>query len=435
MLSAHIHEYPTPTLVAWNEVFDKDYLLGAGSHIAKISKVLEYLKGLPKDADEDLILMMDAFDIWFQLKPEVLISRYFQINDAADHRISERMGEAAEVEEIKQKIIFGAGKRCAPNQVHTIACYPVPQSPVPDDIYGANTDTIMGRNKYTSQRQRFLNSGYIIGPAKDMRTMFEAAWDMVEKWPNPDPNDNGSHGSDFMYHGSDQSVFNVMFGQQEFQREVMRRRHASWSKKNTNPKSAPINRIEGTLIGDDILNPPFTHEGMEHFSDKRHEFGIGLDYFSQLGHQTANAESDGRFLLYNQSLEDIQHQTNDGRNDFDCAYRGDANLPDDILQTGMDSNKGLSSSILQDRDWNEVPLYTNLCMAQVPVMIHHNGDKGAREYTWPQVWFQPYAQELMDTLQNRGKQFGANTDNGGFLNWGNLCPADYSSELFRDHAG
>lgn len=101
--------------------------------------------------------------------------------------------------------------------MHTVACYPIPDSPLPDDLYGANTDTVMGKNKVTSHRQRYLNSGYdstffpdaatksdklcryIMGPAKDMRLMFRRAWEKVEANQDHDPWDNGSGGSDFMY--------------------------------------------------------------------------------------------------------------------------------------------------------------------------------------------------------------------------------------------
>lgn len=126
--------------------------------------------------DDDLVFMMDAYgvssytpyadykpylslDIWFQLRPEVLISGYHAINAAANKRLQARLGDAVQKENLKQTIIFGAGKRCAPNQMHTVACYPIPESPLPDNVYGANTDTVMGKNKYTSLKQRYLNSG------------------------------------------------------------------------------------------------------------------------------------------------------------------------------------------------------------------------------------------------------------------------------------
>lgn len=191
--------YPTPTLIAWNATFENNGattvhtaamlpanfctggLLGGGSHVAKISGVLDYLESMEESEEDDIVMMMDAYgaweelafppsprfdsklaaDIWFQLRPEVLISRYHAINAAANKRLVSRLGNAVKAEKLQQTIIFGAGKRCAPNQMHTIACYPIPESPLPDDVYGANTDTIMGKNKYTSLKQRYLNSGFV----------------------------------------------------------------------------------------------------------------------------------------------------------------------------------------------------------------------------------------------------------------------------------
>jgi len=146
-----------------------DHLLGRGSHIAKISRVLEWLDGSPNVGDDELILMMDACgpcilfhgkspscsqgsDIWFQLRREVFIFRYYSINAATNWRLEQRLARAVGAEDVKQTTVFGAGKQCAPNQVHTVACYAIPSSPLPDDLYGDNTDTIMGRNKFTSLR-------------------------------------------------------------------------------------------------------------------------------------------------------------------------------------------------------------------------------------------------------------------------------------------
>lgn len=433
LLSAAALGYPTPTLIAWNQTFDTDYLLGRGSHVAKIRKVEEYLQGMNSSTNDDLLIMMDAFDIWFQLPLDVMVSRYLSINAQGQERIKERMGPAADAENIRQSIIFGAGKRCAPNQVHTIACYPIPPTPVPDDIYGGNTDTIMGRNKYTSLRQRFLNTGFVMGPIGDMRSLFTRAREKVDSWPHPDPEDNGSHGSDFMYHGSDQSVFNLILGEQEFQREVMRRRHAPTGSPNTVTRTTrrdtgQVNTIEGTVIGDDILNPPFTHQTMEHLPGKSCEFGIGLDYFSDLSHQTANAEFDGRWLRYNMSMEDIQTEAKDGRNEFDCPYRGNGQLAVDIARSKHPFAHLTNLKTTAAPDWQQTALYTNLCMDRIPVTIHHNGDKGAREYSWERLWLQPDAEALVEYLDKPG----AHTDDGQYLGWNELCPSDYSAELFRN---
>jgi len=448
LMSASILGYPTPTLIAWNETFDTSYLLGGGSHVAKITKVLEYLEAMPSSQDNELVLMMDAYgafnlydnpgnkathmeaDIWFQLRPETFIDRYYSINKAANKRLQKRLGSAVEAEGVQQTIIFGAGKRCAPNQVHTVACYPIPESPLPADLYGPNTDTIMGRNKYTSLRQRYLNSGYIIGPVSDMRKMFRRAQEKVDAIKDQVDWDNGSHGSDFMYHGSDQSIFNSMLGEQEFQREVMRRRH--YKSGDTNGKPPPPTYLEGTLI-DDPLNPSFTHEPMEHKAGKPDEFGMGLDYFSELGQQTVNAEEDATWIKHTVEPENQIGE----RHIFACPLRATKKIPKDISSSRQPFElMAETGEAPAESSWDDIMLYTNICMDQIPVMIHHNGDKGAREYAWPNLWLQPHARKLMDQVltqeqSSNGGAGGAFTE-GNYISWPELCPREMDAELFRD---
>lgn len=69
-------------------------------------------------------------------------------------------------------------------------------------------------------------------------------------------------------------------------------------------------------------------------------------------------------------------------------------------------------------------------------MIHHNGDKGAREYAWPNLWLQPHARKLMDQVltqeqSSNGGAGGAFTE-GNYISWPELCPREMDAELFRD---
>lgn len=263
-------------------------------------------------------------------------------------------------------------------------------------------------------------SRYIIGPVKDVRKMFARAWEKVQSTTDFSDWDNGSHGSDFMYHGSDQSIFNTMLGEQEFQREVMRRRHLSKYDKVRGRDKPISHHLEGTLVRDP-LNPDFTHEPIEHKPGKPDEFSMGLDYFSELGHQTVNAEEDVHYLTYSES---ITSQLKDRKGLFDCPSRVNGSLPSDILST---------QHPVEGMKWEKSPLFTNLCLNTVPVMIHHNGDKGARAWQWPMTWMQPHARELLEGAQ-RGQEMagGAMLPEGTSVSWGELCPSDYEWELFRE---
>lgn len=389
LLSAKILGYPTPGLLAWGESYDSPTQMAGGSHLAKIFRVLDYLNGLPPSQDSKLVMMLDAYDIWFQLHPDVLINRFQSINDQADARNLKYFGF-----NVKQKIIFGAGKRCAPNQLHTVACYPIPPSPLPDDLYSANTDTVFGRNKYSSHRQRYLNSGYIMGRASDLRKLFAAAAEEVHDTPDHADFDNGSGGSDFVYHGSDQSIFSTLMGRQEYMRQ--------YQLDNRQPVE-----LEGTIIPDPI-NPPFTHETMDPPADPwAWEFGIGLDYFSDLGHQTVNSEFDAKWLTFADDPLDTDFP---GKNEFDCPSRANKSALDDIW----------SSSPAPEGGWDKVPLYTHLCLNRVPCMLHFNGDKNARAYRWRDMWWHASSRAMLQADQGQNI---ALTDKGDTYHWEDLCGA------------
>ncbi|KAI9712173.1 MAG: hypothetical protein M1828_001734 [Chrysothrix sp. TS-e1954] len=436
LLGAYLLDYPTPTILAWGDTYESPAELGGGSHIAKISRVLDYLNALSVDQDLDLVLMVDAYDVWFQLRLETLLNRFNRLLRQSNERLQKRLGSAYDLKNLRQSILFAAGKRCAPNQLHTVACYPLPEPPTSSNLYGANTDTVIGRNGYFSTRQRYLNSGYIMGPVRDMRTLFQHAWSQAQSEPEHSPLDNGSGGSDFIYHGSDQSIFNKLFGEQEYMREVMRLDSVSWLATIFHPftrRKPSKSVIQGAVI-DNILDPSFTHEQWSlpssERSDKRaREFGIFLDYSSDIGHQTVNSETDTRWLNFSQSP--LEEQVHD-RNDFDCPMNVPREIPHDI--SGSDAPFQESGS-----SWSDLNLYTHLCFGTIPVLVHHNGDKGRRETDWNQMWYTRKSQELFEGQQtlasastdpSQSRTPGARTINKDFLSWSQLCPKEWDADVF-----
>lgn len=464
LLGASVLDYPTPTILAWGERFDVPNELGGGSHIAKISRVLDYVNGLKSPEQEhDLVFMIDAYDIWFQLRMSTLISRYNRLIKDANQRLSDRLGGAFEAERLRQSILFASGKRCAPNQPHTIACYPIPDPPTDKDLYGSNTDTVIGRNKYSSNRQRYLNSGYILGPVKDVRRLFEAAWERAQNHPDFDPEDSGTHGSDFMYHGSDQSIFNALFGEQEYMREVLRLRHVSWSEYAMHPFAASkpaTSSFEGAPV-DNVLHPSFTHEEWSLAPEERdnplaREYGMFLDYSSDVGHQSVNSEEDARWLHFNEKPLESQVQ---GRNRFDCKMHlpktlpaditRDSSPPFDLLDKTLEMDDVAKEKQLQSSSWEGVDLYTHLCFGTVPVLVHWNGDKSRRESDWNRVWYQSRGREFLAAKKEAATQTGLrgsfeehkarpHTNNAGgawndkkeYMSWEQLCPKDWDGMIF-----
>ncbi|KAJ4854837.1 uncharacterized protein T069G_10395 [Trichoderma breve] len=407
--------YPSPTIIAWADQDRASGLLGGGSHFAKITRTLDYIndpkrRNLP-GFDDELVMMLDAYDIWFQLPLDVLLSRYNAILEDDAARVSQRMGRAYTIEGINSRVVFGAGKRCAPNLLNSVACYPVPESPLPNDLYGGNTDTFIGTSQWSSYRTRYLNSGYIIGPVGENR--------------------KGA---------SDQSIFVEMFGEQEYYREVMRRHHRTRvddvldrvvpGRAGSRPPPTVVQQVPVL----DRLEPAFTHQqyNKTHLPDKPYEFGIALDYWSLLGHQTSNAVTDARYIRH--SLPVKQQMGKTGK--FDCVPKTEMmSLPNDLP-----SDKPLPwmRGMMPDM-WATMPLYTEICIGTVPVMIHHNSvEKYQRERQWSQTWWYRRAKPLFEERRKEGiaqLAEGIPTDRGTMEKWEMICPKFLEKELFRNEKG
>ena len=140
VLSAGILNYPSPRLVNWNQEFEDPNLVAGGSHIGKISGIKAYLDGMDVARDSDLVLMVDGYDVWFQLRPQTILDRYFDINRRANERIQKELGDkVVKQHNIHQQIVFSCQKRCWLFSEDDPECYAVPQSSLPDDIYGPET--------------------------------------------------------------------------------------------------------------------------------------------------------------------------------------------------------------------------------------------------------------------------------------------------------
>ncbi|KAF3929367.1 hypothetical protein ABW19_dt0201921 [Dactylella cylindrospora] len=155
--SAIVNGFPPPFLINYNQTFWQPAIARA----MKIKGFRDYLN--ERTRDDDIVIMIDGFDVWFQLPLQVLLARFLKLG---------------------VPVVFGADKKCWPNEAKSVACTAIPQSPLPADIFGDDTDrlTILRdrRDKYDNFRPRWVNSGTIIGFAKPVRSIYEDAWRKVE---------------------------------------------------------------------------------------------------------------------------------------------------------------------------------------------------------------------------------------------------------------
>lgn len=339
------------------------------------------------------------------------------------------MGGAAYSEGIKQSVIFGAGKSCMPNEPLSLACRAIPEYPLQPG---------------SKSEQRYLSSGFAIGPVADMRILFQRAAEKAQVWATPDPDV--------------QAVFSTIFGEQEFQREALRKQHETiFDKLHTKAsirKTKSGSRIKTVANATALQTDISTMNSQPGVS---YEFGISLDYLSEIGHATADAKSDGQWLKYSDPLSTLQAQARSEQSDQACIYNGNGELPNDILHSPLPFPIEAGPGVSLNKAWTQLPLYTNLCTGQIPAMVQHNGNDSAAN--WPHLWFQPRARDLLQPKlyaendreegtekgikpsleepyeaesEDYATRLGAFTDDGTFRSWGRLCPSSFSAELFRD---
>ena len=373
-------------------------MLAGGSHLGKVTGVLDWLTALRDDQQDDLVLVADAYDVWFQLPPSTLIARYHAANAAADARIAEHFGAAAPPAGFHQTVIFAADKRCSPQNPWEPACYMQPDSTLRQDLYREYTDTTDGWDWIHSFRPRYLNSGFVMGPVRDLQRILAAAATIIAD-QLADPELYPDHPA-----GSDQFAYNIVFMQQQLQRETLAAQIAADSglPYDVHDSMSPV--YEGQEEGRDAL---VFEPGPDY------DLGIGIDYISALTHTTVGSHRDWQYLHYDSSPPwpplNMSGQ-------YDCYPDVQPLLPADI-STAPPPFAALAgtNSVAAAETWADVALYTNLCSGQIPVTIHHNGDKGMREAQWTTLWMQSRALALLAARRSQSREGARDAQRDGSL--------------------
>nr|POE77348.1 hypothetical protein CFP56_08995 [Quercus suber] len=432
LVSAAILGYPSPVIINWNTSFHTHGQVDGGSHLAKISGVYEYLSHLNSTHDEDIVLLVDGYDIWMQLRPQVLIDRYFDINRRADQRIHNELGETADIHDIRQEVIFGCQKRCWPWTARNPPCYAVPKSDLPEDIFGPRTDTLVNskENPYIKYRPRYLNSGVGMGSVRAMRKLFHQAFKQAKYERN---------------FGSDQYILSHIFGDQELWREALRRDARNVSS-HYHGEHDHFNAKHIASVRKKATSRP----------DKNFEFGLGVDYGSEIALNTVFAEDDTDWLVFNNNhqLQSVQK----ARKIPSERQRANELGPD--IAAGLPPFAALPAAAAPDDEpaWQDVALFTDVWTGITPAVIHHNahrdGLKSLRETWWPLIWFQTRARALLDAYgtapatpmaisgydeATRREWWPYETRKGGardglgdaWIGFDETCQ-EYQAELFRD---
>ena len=467
LLSSFILSYPPATFVNYGKTFN-DVNWDKGTHAAKIKGVFDFLSDKKKVKDDDLVLIMDGYDSWFQLPPEVMIRRYHGMVVEANKHLRQRYGSVTEgkpadgtsdrVQKYTQKVIFGADKICWPNPAEDPACVAVPYSSLPDSTYGPDTDK---DPTATHNRPRFLNSGNVIGPAADVRAIYKTAVEKVEKG-------RGTIG--------DQFVFAEIFGEQEYQRETIRTNSQGTAGQFYDWLSSKLGTSPSPLSANITINNMTTLPG------QRYEYSIGLDYESNLFQTMTHSAADIEFITYESStsLSTIQasHPSLSGlpfslppdlqttpppfsyvSPGYNHTLDADVTHTKSLLLPYSENLDHLPGQTPEDPEsepsWLTTPLATNIYSSTIPPLLHLNGDKSLLQTWWPHLWFHPYSRALLRRYvrstqtyaaeaaaarggqtwwDRRGGRGGVWTDGGHWMNWGEVCRGA-EEEVFADGKG
>ncbi|KAF2274717.1 uncharacterized protein EI97DRAFT_459990 [Westerdykella ornata] len=251
-LSAMILNYPPATIINLFRKFDSE----KERERARVRGILQFLENGRVVGDEDLVLIADGQDTWFQLPGEVVVRLYRVVVEEANERLVEEYGrDERGVQRYRQRIVFGARKTCEGDEEESLACKYAPESPLPENLYGKDTE----KEKELS-RARYLDSGLMMGPAKDLRALYQAA---VKKFDEADSTMDSA-----------QSVFATLFAEQQ------RSRGAPIPK--TVPKKNPGWLSWFTAGGEDSSSPNNNLNPVAPSEVPGHEFSMGLDYTNTL---------------------------------------------------------------------------------------------------------------------------------------------------------
>ncbi|KAH7007072.1 hypothetical protein EDB80DRAFT_718183 [Ilyonectria destructans] len=379
ILTAIALGYPRPIIVNWGLDYHSVSKWKNGKGLIKTVGIVKYLDAAlhpnahpdEKLDEDDLVLMSDGSDVWFQLPPDILLARFHRSNARANARLREQWHGNSPMP-MRQTIVTACQKTCYPaiSSGQNLRCHLLPESPLRADLYGPETDKneTLGHDS----RPRFINGGSYMGPAGDMRRMFRRAQSIMDAYIGTG-----------MKVRSEQGLVGEMLGEQEVWRQWMRKQNSA---------------------GDEAMA----------MMEQTYEYHIGLDYDQELSIPTVLAHQDGVFIKLNNQAEIEAHSAE--RQISPVRLKG---LPDDIKAT-----QNPLANVTENPDWGEMPLYADFFTESVTVMLHHNAHvdnlKQRRVLWWDQTWLFPHLRELVArslTPREPTPLATVQTEDGGITYW------------------
>ncbi|KAJ9641001.1 hypothetical protein H2199_005669 [Coniosporium tulheliwenetii] len=376
---------------------------------AKIRGVYDYLQDAKNNvADEDLVLVIDGYDVWFQLPSEVLIEEYQRLIAEANERSRRKYGPMDDkpwLPRFRHSIVFGADMVCWPNAENSTACRAVPDSPLPKNEHTGqtNTETLISGPKY-------LNSGAIMGPAEDLMALYEEAMRR--------PQYHLQHGAD------DQYVFAEIFGEQECTRGFMYQSTRSAAARWKDWLSQRLGYSTPSTL---------TQTNLTLIENHRYEYRISLDYASTLfATFTASTPPSLAFTTHANSSTSLPRSL---LNSAPPSQPLQPPTPQPRSPAPQSQSTTTSTRSPPDTPWSALPLLTS-SSGSIPAGIHFSTHPNNPATPSGQTYGPAALLTASATLPTgpRGGHGGVWTDRGEWMGWSEVC-GDWHEEVFGDGAG
>ncbi|OJD38998.1 uncharacterized protein BKCO1_3000279 [Diplodia corticola] len=303
ILSTMLLEYPPPTILGYSR----------GEESSIIEVVHDHLQHTEAIKDEDLVLIVDGYRSWFQLPASVLVQQYQAVLDEVNDRLGTKYGTVKPLGGsrdarplFRQSVLWAADEHCWPVLHGDVACSAVPESP----FFWDHSPYANASEEASAYNPKFVNSGTVIGPAKDLRAIFKALM----------------HRSATPYGHLDlQHTLQTLYSEQEQARELIRRYNLGMTGRmrewwyGLNPSERPLRRTNITIT-----------------PGKSYEYSMGLDYNSTLFQSMSPPHS------FNGDIDFLKSDSQP-RDSYDSAYT--TVNPKTGLRTSYSSNPGQKDPI------------------------------------------------------------------------------------------
>ncbi|PPJ54393.1 hypothetical protein CBER1_07748 [Cercospora berteroae] len=338
LASSVILDYPEPVILGLPEKRTSEGISDGRARqleerIFKLVVVLEYLESLPRSADQDLALVLDAFDVWLLLPPQLVELRYYRVLQENDAQLAARgiLGFDSGGRAVGSNIVFGANQTCWPDDTRPY-CSHVPDSPLRDP----NSDT--PAKEGTAAHAKWANPGVFMGPVEDLRELLRRSLKLSE---------NG-YRTDYEWRFDDQGAIQDVWAEQERARTWLAGGNATLKTPDIQHVSEFLRSAGGSV-----------------------EHGITIDYEGLVVQQAWSSMHSIHWMTY----DSIGEKLEDPPSDFN-------DLP---LPSGGDTSQ----------TWARTKIGVNSATKHAFPIFHMTAHKGFRWQLWPKMWFQKHGKTVL----------------------------------------